>query len=77
LKKLDELRIADNTYVIFTTDHGTPGKNPPFSGGKGTVWEGGLRVPFLIRGPGIKPALAVTSAPWVLTCCQRSPTWLM
>ncbi len=54
LKKLDELGIADNTYVIFTTDHGTPGKNPPLVGGKGTVSEGGLRVPFIIRGPGIK-----------------------
>ncbi|MBI5819667.1 MAG: sulfatase [Verrucomicrobia bacterium] len=55
LKKLDELGIANNTYVIFTTDHGTPGKNPPFTGGKGTVSEGGLRVPFIIRGPGIRP----------------------
>jgi len=55
LKKLDELGIANNTYVIFTTDHGTPGKNPPFSGGKGTVSEGGLRVPFIVRGPGIAP----------------------
>ncbi len=55
LKKLDDLGIANNTYVIFTTDHGTPGRNPPFAGGKGTVSEGGLRVPFIIRGPGIKP----------------------
>ena len=55
LKKLEELGIANNTYVIFTTDHGTPGKNPPFAGGKGTVSEGGLRVPFIIRGPGIQP----------------------
>ena len=55
LKKLDELGIAKDTYVIFTTDHGTPGKNPPFAGGKGTVSEGGLRVPFIIRGPGIQP----------------------
>jgi arylsulfatase A len=53
LKKLDELGIADNTYVIFTTDHGSPGRNPPLAGGKGTVSEGGLRVPFIIRGPGI------------------------
>jgi arylsulfatase A len=52
-KKLDELGIATNTYVLFTTDHGTPGRNPPFAGGKGTVSEGGLRVPFIIRGPGI------------------------
>ena len=55
LKKLDELGIAGNTYVIFTADHGTPGRNPPLRGGKGTVSEGGLRVPFIIRGPGVKP----------------------
>jgi arylsulfatase A-like enzyme len=54
LKKLDELGIATNTYVIFTTDHGTPGRNPPLAGGKGTVSEGGLRVPFIMRGPGIQ-----------------------
>jgi arylsulfatase A-like enzyme len=53
LEKIDELGIASSTYVIFTTDHGTPGQNPPFAGGKGTVWEGGLRVPFIIRGPGV------------------------
>ena len=54
LRKLDELGISTNTYVIFTTDHGTPGRNPPLAGGKGTVSEGGLRVPFIIRGPGIQ-----------------------
>jgi len=54
LKKIADLGIADNTYVIFTTDHGSPGRNPPLAGGKGTVSEGGLRVPFIIRGPGIE-----------------------
>lgn len=53
LKKLDELGIATNTFVLLTTDHGTPGRNPPFAGGKGTVSEGGLRVPFIVRGPGV------------------------
>jgi arylsulfatase A-like enzyme len=36
-------------------DHGTSGPNFPLSGGKGTLWEGGLRVPLIIRGPGVKP----------------------
>jgi arylsulfatase A len=54
LKKLGELGIATDTYFIFTADHGTPGHNPPLAGGKGTVSEGGLRVPFIIRGPGIR-----------------------
>ncbi len=55
LSKLDDLGVAKNTYVIFTTDHGSPGKNPPLAGGKGTVSEGGLRVPFIICGPDIRP----------------------
>lgn len=55
LKKVEELGIADRTYILFTTDHGSPGRNLPLSGGKGTVSEGGLRVPFIIRGPGIRP----------------------
>jgi len=54
LKKLDELGIATSTYVIFTTDHGSPGRNPPLVGGKGTVSEGGLRVPLIVRGPEIQ-----------------------
>lgn len=57
LNKLDELGITDRTYVVFTADHGTPGRNPPLSGGKGTISEGGLRVPLLMRGPGIKPGV--------------------
>ncbi len=57
LKRLDDLGIFENTFVIFTTDHGSPGRNPPFAGGKGTVSEGGLRVPLIICGPNIQPGL--------------------
>jgi N-sulfoglucosamine sulfohydrolase len=47
LEKLDSLGKADNTLVIFTTDHGAQ-----FSRGKMTIYEGGLRVPLIMRWPG-------------------------
>jgi arylsulfatase len=58
LKKLDELGIADNTIVIYSTDNGAEtftwpdGGTTPFRGEKATNWEGGYRVPTLIRWPG-------------------------
>jgi arylsulfatase A-like enzyme len=62
LKKLDDLGIADNTIVIYSTDNGAEtftwpdGGITPFYGEKGTTWEGGFRVPCVIRWPGvIKP----------------------
>lgn len=56
LDKLEELGIADETYLFYTTDHGTPGSgNRPLALGKGTVWEGGLKVPLFFGGPGIAP----------------------
>jgi arylsulfatase A-like enzyme len=58
LKKLDDLGIANNTIVIYTTDNGAEtftwpdGGTTPFRGEKNTNWEGGYRVPALIRWPG-------------------------
>jgi arylsulfatase len=59
LKKLDDLGITENTIVIYTTDNGAEtfswpdGGTTPFRGEKNTNWEGGYRVPAMIRWPGL------------------------
>lgn len=58
LQKLDETGLAKNTIVIWTTDNGAyqymwpQGGTSPFRGDKGTTWEGGMRVPTVVRWPG-------------------------
>ena len=62
MKKLDDMGIADDTIVVFTTDNGAEnftwpdGGQTPFAGAKGTVMEGGFRAPCIARWPGKIPA---------------------
>ena len=62
MQKLKDMGVDDNTIVVFTTDNGTEnftwpdGGQTPFYGGKGTVYEGGFRVPAILRWPGHVPA---------------------
>ena len=67
LDQIDRLKLTDRTYVIYATDNGPwlpfrhhGGSAGPLRNGKGTTFEGGQRVPCLIRGPGI-PAGTVCS----------------
>jgi len=80
LDKLDELGIADNTLVMYSTDNGPEndtwpdGANTPFRGQKDTNWEGGWRVPSFIRWPGKIPAGSVLNG--IVSHIDMLPTLL-
>ena len=70
LAKLDELGLRDNTLVIFTSDNGGlstsegwPTSNLPLRGGKGWLYEGGIREPLVVRWPRVVKAGAVIGTP--------------
>jgi arylsulfatase A-like enzyme len=56
LTELENNGILNNTIVVFTSDNGPSGvAAPPLHGGKGSTWEGGFRVPMIVRWPGHVP----------------------
>ena len=69
LATLEELGLDDDTLIIFTSDNGgldnkdNPTDNAPLRSGKGYAYEGGIRVPLLIRWPGTIPAGKVSDTP--------------
>ena len=64
LDRIQALGIEDNTYVVMLSDNGyrheelrvKPGLTQPHHGAKWWVWQGGIRVPMIVKGPGIEPA---------------------
>jgi len=77
LALLDELGIAENTLVVFTSDNGGVSHayrsmdpphthNTPLSSGKGSHHEGGIRVPLLVRWPGVTKAASVNETPVII-----------
>jgi len=83
LDLLDELKITENTIVIYSTDNGAElalwpdGAMTMFHGEKGTTWEGGFRVPMMIRWPGvIKPGTVyndiISNMDWFPTLCAAA-----
>ena len=83
LKELKEKGLDENTWVILTSDNGglstlygegAPTANGPLRAGKGWCYEGGIRVPLIIKGPGIKTQGKVTDLP--VTSMDFFPTLL-
>ncbi len=81
LAKLDELKLADRTIVVFMSDNGglstaegTPTSNLPLRMGKGWNYEGGIREPLIVKWPGVTKAGSVSAAPVIST--DFYPTFL-
>lgn len=96
MQTLDELKLAENTVLIFTSDNGGVGgyaregimksagditDNAPLRSGKGSLYEGGTRVPFIVRWPGVTkagsscdvPSIHVDVMPTLAEIAQAAP----
>jgi arylsulfatase A-like enzyme len=77
LAKLDELKLTEKTIVVFTSDNGglhvpelkddPPTHNSPYRAGKGFLYDGGIRVPLIVRWPGVVKPGGVSAAPAIST----------
>jgi arylsulfatase A-like enzyme len=81
LQRLEELRLDQNTLVIFTSDNGglstsegSPTSNQPLRAGKGWLYEGGIRTASILRFPGRLPVAAMSDLPVI--SCDYVPTIL-
>jgi arylsulfatase A-like enzyme len=80
VKKLESLKIADRTLIVLTGDNGgldrggKPTDNAPLRAGKGSAYEGGVRVPLIVHWPGVTPVGQVSHQPVVT--CDFYPTFL-
>src|SRR5215216_4754663 len=80
MQKLKDLGVDDNTIVVFSTDNGTElftwpdGGTTPFAQSKGTIFEGGFRVPCILRWPGHVPADSVQNG--IFSGMDWFPTFL-
>lgn len=71
VKRLEELRLEEKTIVVFTSDNGgavhfgrpPATSNSPLRNGKGSAYEGGLRVPLIVKAPGVTKPGSVSDAP--------------
>jgi len=87
MKKLDELGLCENTIIVLSSDNGPEdhhisnkanalgmGEPGPFRGRKRSLYEGGVRVPFIVRWPGVTPAGQVDNES-VVSCVDLFPTF--
>ncbi len=77
MEAVDKAGLKEETIFLFLSDNGGSGNggNAPLKGSKSTMWEGGLRVPFIVRWPGQLPAGRVTDE--FLTSLELVPTLLV